>query len=71
MPLEEKHDEPENPEAQEDDEQNKFMSEFFAEVNAIKTGMALIRKNIKSIEENNSQYLNAVNVDQNTSNRKK
>jgi len=52
-----------DPEMPEEDEQNKFMADFFAEVNSIKTGMATIRKNIKQIEDISQLYLNAINSD--------
>lgn len=42
----------------------QFMKDFFEDVNAIKSGMALIRKNIRSIEETYGQSLVAVGLEQ-------
>lgn len=42
-----------------------FMKEFFEEVEAIKSGMASIKKNIHSIEESYSQSLVAVGAEAN------
>ena len=62
--------------AHEDDEENEdemggeggeFMKDFFEEVNAIKTGMAVIRRNIRAIEESYSQSLVAVGAEQGAS----
>jgi len=42
----------------------EFMKEFFEDVNSIKQGMAVIRKNIRSIEETYEQALLAVGIEQ-------
>jgi hypothetical protein len=51
-------------EKDDDEEQDDELKEFFEVVSEIKSGMALIRKNIKSIEESYGQSLVALNVDQ-------
>jgi len=50
-----------------EDEQDDELKEFFETVSEIKSGMALIRRNIKSIEESYGQSLVALNVDQKSS----
>lgn len=45
-------------------EADEFMKDFFEEVNAIKQGMAQIKKNIRQIEETYGQALIAVGLDQ-------
>jgi len=47
-----------------EEQAEEFMHDFFEDVNAIKTGMALIRKNIRSIEETYGQSLVAVGLEQ-------
>jgi len=42
----------------------EFMHDFFEDVNAIKNGMSLIRKNIRAIEETYGQSLVAVGLEQ-------
>ncbi len=49
-----------------EEEQDDELKEFFETVSEIKSGMALIRRNIKSIEESYGQSLVALNVDQST-----
>jgi len=44
--------------------EDEAMKEFFEDVNTIKTGMSLIRRNIKAIEESYGQTLVAINVEQ-------
>jgi len=48
----------------EDGSNEEFMKEFFEEVNAIKAGMATIRRNIRAIEESYSASLVAINLEQ-------
>lgn len=48
-------------------EADEFMKDFFEEVNAIKTGMAQIKKNIRQIEETYGQALIAVGLEQGNS----
>ena len=48
-------------------EADEFMKDFFEEVNAIKQGMAQIKKNIRMIEENYGQALVAVGLEQGNS----
>jgi len=43
--------------------QDEFMKDFFEEVNSIKAGMGVIKKNIKAIEESYGQALVAINLE--------
>ncbi len=52
----------------EEDMSEKFMSEFFEEVNAIKTGMAIIGKNIEKVDKMSKDAIVAVKLDPGTSN---
>jgi t-SNARE complex subunit (syntaxin) len=54
-------------EKNEDEDQDDELKEFFEVVSEIKSGMALIKKNIKAIEESYGQSLVALNVDQKNS----
>jgi len=42
----------------------KFMTEFFSEVGAVKASMSQIRRNIESVEDNFGHYITAVTSDQ-------
>lgn len=53
-----------NKESEEDKADDEFMKEFFEVVGEIKSAMALIRKNLRSIEESYNQSLVALNVEQ-------
>eukprot|EP01114_Cavostelium_apophysatum_P006844 TRINITY_DN1834_c0_g1_i1.p1 TRINITY_DN1834_c0_g1~~TRINITY_DN1834_c0_g1_i1.p1 ORF type:complete len:305 (-),score=69.93 TRINITY_DN1834_c0_g1_i1:50-964(-) len=48
-----------------EEQTEEFMREFFEDVSQIKQGLALIRKNIRSIEETYGQALVAVGLEQN------
>jgi len=52
----------------EEDSSNAFMAKFFEDVNSIKQGMNLIKKNIETIDEAAGQALVSINNDQNSSN---
>jgi len=51
-------------ESEEDQADDEFMKEFFEVVSEIKSAMALIRRNLRSIEDSYNQSLVALNVEQ-------